>query len=114
MNWLGQVFSFLGGSTISKSLDYVLEKTEDVDKRNALLMEYMKMKEETERARFAVVTVPWVDAFHKISRPLLGMIAMLGVFGAAYLQIDLTPYAEYLAAAGGLSGLYIVAKGKGR
>ena len=114
MNWLSQIFSFLGGSTISKSLDYVLEKTEDVDKRNALLMEYMKMKEETERARFAVVTVPWVDAFHKISRSLLGMIAMLGIFAAAYMHIDLTPYAEYLAGAAGLSGLYIVAKGKGR
>lgn len=114
MNGLTTIFGFLGGSTVGKALDIALEKTEDVDKRNALLMEYMRMKEETERARFAVVTVPWVDAFHKISRPLLGMLAMIGVFVAAFLHIDLSPYAEYLAGAGGLSGLYIMAKGKGR
>lgn len=114
MNWWSSLLGFLGGGTISKSLDYVLEKTEDVDKRNALLMDYMRMKEETERARFSVVTVPWVDAFHKISRPLLGLVAMVGVFACAILGVDLTPYAEYLAGAGGLSGLYIMAKGKGR
>lgn len=114
MSWFSTLIGFLGGSTIGKTLDIALERTEDVDKRNALLMEYMKMKEETERARFAVVTVPWVDAFHKISRPLLGLVAIVGVFTCAVLQIDLAPYAEYLAGAAGLSGLYIMAKGKGR
>lgn len=114
MNWFSSLIGFLGGSTIGKTLDIALERTEDVDKRNALLMEYMKMREETERARFSVVTVPWVDAFHKIARPLLGMVALVGVFVCAVLGVDLEPYAEYLAAAAGLSGLYIMAKGKGR
>lgn len=105
-----------GATAVDKGLDIVLEKTEDVDKRNALYLEYFRIKEETRRQEINRVTVPWVDAFHKMGRQLYwagvtaGVMVLIGMGKGA----ELAQYAEFFSAAVAGGGIYTVLKGRGR
>lgn len=116
MNWLQTIFGFLGGSSVSKALDYALERTEDVDKRNALVLEYYRMKEETKRAELAKVTVPWVDAVHKMGRQIMILVTIvgMGVLLAMGKGDVLREYSEFVFTVLGLGGGYVALKGKGQ
>lgn len=110
------LIALLTGGTASKALDIALEKTEDVDKRNAMLLEYVRIKEETRRAELARVTVPWVDALHKMGRQIFWLTSLVGILTLIGLGHgdELMRYAGALdtTAAGGL--LYTLMKGRGQ
>lgn len=102
--------------TAERLVELALERTEDVDKRHALVLDYFRMKEETRRAELARVTVPWVDALHKMGRQLYwagataGVLVLIGMGRGA----ELAQHAELLLAALGGGGLYTALKGKGQ
>lgn len=112
----GGLFGAFQSDTASKIVEVALEKTEDVDKRNALALEFFKQREETRRAELTRVTVPWVDAIHKMGRQLfwlamgVGALVLIGMGKGAELQ----QHAELLFAVLGGGGLYTVMKGRGR
>lgn len=112
----GGLFGAFQSDTASKIVEVALEKTEDVDKRNALALEFFKQREETRRAELTRVTVPWVDAIHKMGRQVFwltmgaGALVLIGMGKGAELQ----QHAELLLAVLGGGGLYTVMKGRGR
>lgn len=112
----GGLFGAFQSDTASKIVEVALEKTEDVDKRNALALEFFRQREETRRAELARVTVPWVDALHKMGRQLfwiamgVGLVALIAMGKGAELQ----QHAELLLAVLGGGGLYTAMKGRGR
>jgi len=112
----GGLASFWSSDNTGKVLDTVLEKTEDVDKRNALVMQYLGMREETRRAELARVTVPWVDAAHKMGRQILILSMVLGVLGCVALGRveDLLKVYDLVLTALGVGGGYVALKGRGR
>lgn len=112
----GGLFGAFQSDTASKIVEVALEKTEDVDKRNALVMQFLQMREETRRAEVARVTVPWVDALHKMGRQIfwLAMGAGIVVLIAMGKGAELQQHAELLLAVLGGGGLYTAIKGRGR
>lgn len=116
MNWLQGLLALLTGNTASKALDIALEKTEDVDKRNALVLEYYRIREESKRAEINRVTVPWVDALHKMGRQLYIAGATAGVFVllATGHGADLERYADFVWTVLGIGGGYVALKGRGK
>ena len=115
-SWLGPVLSFLGGNTVDKLLNLALEKTEDVDKRNALVIEFYRMKEETKRAELARVTVPWVDAVHKMGRQMFILVSTIGLFVMLGMGkgAELAQYSEFVFTVLGVGGGYVALKGRGQ
>lgn len=116
MAWLRSLIGLLTGGTAARVLDIALEKTEDADKRNELVLEYFRLREETRRAEINRATVPWVDALHKMGRQIfwLAALAAVAVLIALGRGPELKEYAEFFftAAAGG--GVYTLLKGRGR
>ena len=110
------LFSLLTGGTVSKVLDIALEKTEDVDKRNALIERFLEMKEVTRRAEISRVTVPWVDAVHKMGRQIFwfGFMAGMFVLIATGHSQELLDQANVLLSIAGGGGAYTVLKGRGQ
>lgn len=112
----GGLFGAFQSDTAEKIVEAALEKTEDVDKRNALVMQFLQMREETRRAEVARVTVPWVDALHKMGRQIFwlsmgaGVLVLIGMGKGP----ELKEHAELLIAVLGGGGLYTVIKGRGR
>lgn len=110
------LLGLLTGNTASKALDIALERTEDVDKRNALVLQYVTIKEETRRAELARVTVPWVDAVHKMGRQIFWfgfMVGALVLIATGHSQ-ELLDQANLLLSIAGGGGVYTVIKGKGK
>lgn len=110
------LFSLLGGGTVGKVLDIALEKTEDVDKRNALIERFLEMKEVTRRVEIQRVTVPWVDAVHKMGRQLFWFSFLVGVLAliATGHSQDLINQVQLLLSIAGGGGAYTVLKGRGQ
>lgn len=109
------LFSLLTGNTVSRALDIALEKTEDVDKRNALVIQFVTIKEETRRAELARVTIPWVDAAHKMGRQifwLASMVAVVVLIATGHSQ-EIMDNAQLLMSISGGGGLYTLLKGRG-
>lgn len=113
---LKTILGFFSSDTASKVIEVALEKTEDVDKRNALVMQFLQMREETRRAEVSRVTVPWVDALHKMGRQLFWLLMGVGamVLIAIGKGAELQQHAELLFAVLGGGGLYTAIKGRGR
>lgn len=115
-NFFSGIVALLTGNTASKALDIVLEKTVDVDKRNALVMQFLTMKEETRRAELARTTIPWVDAVHKMGRQIFwlatttGVLVLIGIGRGE----ELLRYASVLDTSVLGGALYTLLKGKGR
>lgn len=103
-------------NTAERLVELALERTEDVDKRNELLLAYVREREETRRAEIARVTVPWVDALHKMGRQLYigGVTAAVFALIALGHGEQLARYAEFIVGALSLGGLYVGLKGRGR
>lgn len=113
--WQG-LLALLTGGTASKALDLAIERTEDVDKRNALVLEYYRLREETKRAEIGRVTVPWVDALHKMGRQLYiaGATAGVLVLLATGHGAELERYADFVWTVLGIGGGYVALKGRGQ
>lgn len=74
MSWLTKIGAalatlFVGGggngsgqSAVSRAIDYASERIEDIDKRNQLIVELIKLQAQSDMR----ATVPWADAALKI------------------------------------------------
>ena len=95
----------------SKAGDLASEAIEDKDKRNELNSVLEQLKQQVYIQEIQTKTIPWVDALHKMSRPLISMVAIMtaGVVITLNPDIDLMK----LLAGGGPAVLYTAIKGKG-
>lgn len=116
MSLLTGLLSIFTSATADKALDIALEKTEDVDKRNALLLEYYRIKEATRTAEVNRVTVPWVDALHKMGRQIFWLVMGTGVIVLVAMGkgAELRQQADLLLAVLSGGGAYTLMKGRGR
>jgi len=95
----------------SKATDLASEAIEDVDKRNQLQSTLAQLKQAVYIAELQTKTVPWVDALHKMARPLISLTAII----AASVVITFNPEIDLmkLLAGGGPAVIYNLIKGKG-
>ena len=133
MNWLKWVtglFTGSGGGVIGKGIDLIAERTEDVDKRNASIVELVRLQVEADRnpvwmpalaywqtltagARVALSVMIWASALHLLARVLLwGWVIWLYVEMSKYSGQPLD--IETLAAMAAGPALYTMLKGRGR
>jgi hypothetical protein len=129
--WLKTLFGAgSGGGVIGKGLDLIAERTEDVDKRNASIVELVRMQIDADRnpvwiqalphwatltfgARLALSAIIWAYAVHLLARVgLWGWVLWLYVdmSRASGQPVDLETLALMVAG----PGLYTLLKGKGR
>ena len=101
-----------GGSTVNKALDLASEHIEDKDKLNALYVQAMQQANQVEIARLQASTIPWVDALHKMMRPLM-WCSVIGFYVYSKVKgIDVS--IEELALLSSGPGVYTLMKGRGR
>lgn len=103
---IGKILDLFG-----KAGDIASEAIEDKDKRNELNAVLDQMKQQVYIRELETKTIPWVDALHKMSRPLISMFTV-GVFGFilyTHPDIDIVK----LISSGGVAALYTGLKGKG-
>lgn len=132
MNWLKSLLGLVSGGgnggLIGKGLDIVAERTEDADKRNAAIVEILKMQAEAERnpawlpalnqwdkltigARFSISLLIAASAAHLLGRVLLwGVVAVVGIEAMKSGQISIQDFAAIAAG----PALYTLAKGRGK
>lgn len=113
-----------GGSIASKGMDLIAERTEDIDKRNAAIVELTKLQMELEAnpvwlralahwptltwgARAALGVMIWASALHIFSRTAIVIVCVV-----VYAQQPNADLNELLPMA--LGGAYILMKGKGK
>lgn len=95
----------------SDAKDLASEYIEDPDKRNELNAMLNKMQEQTYQLELQTKTIPWVDALHKMSRPIISVVTVI-TFG---IVLGLNPEIDIikLLSSGGVAALYTAMKGKG-
>lgn len=129
--WLKTLFGAgSGGGIIGKGIDLVAERTVDVDKRNAAIVELVRLQIDADRnpvwiqalphwsgltigPRLALVAIIWAYAVHMLARVLLwGWVLWLYVDMSRTLgqPVDI----ETLAMMAAGPGIYTLLKGKGR
>lgn len=116
MRLLSAIFGAFTSNTGEKLVELALEKTEDVDKRNALVLDALRIREGTRIAEINRVTIPWVDALHKMGRQLLVAVLAVGTFVCIALGHveDLLKVQDWLLAVATMGGIYIAMKGRGQ
>lgn len=128
-----KLFGWLGGSgggIISQGINLISERTEDTDKRNAAIVELVRIDVEREKnpvwlqalphwgtltvgARLALSAMIWAAALHYFSRiVIIGFSLWLYVEHQKALgqPIDVEVMLTFIAPA----GLYVLMKGKGK
>ena len=95
----------------NKVADIVSEYVEDKDKANELRAKIVELGEKTYLAELHTKTVPWVDALHKMTRPIGTWISYGLCFYMVHTGIT-DPIA--LAACFAPGGIYNFVKGKGK
>lgn len=111
---VGAIFGGSGGGFASKALDLASEKMLDQDKLNDLITRVIEAQLQLDIAKAQTKTIPWVDALHKMFRPMYWLLFTIGIFVFAYLQINLEEYEKYFLLASGGGGLYTLMKGRGK
>ena len=96
----------------SDAKDLASEYIEDPDKRNELNAMLNKMQEQTYQLELQTKTIPWVDALHKMSRPIISVITVV----TAGIVIGINPDIDMmkLLAGGGPAAIYTLIKGTGK
>ena len=92
------------------------ELIEDKDKATAFRFKTLELENRLALSMSESKTIPWVDALHKMSRPMLGMITTLAPCVILIIHPDM-PIEKLIAAVvggAGVSGLYTVMKGRGK
>lgn len=110
---LGALFGGNSGDSLAgKALDLASEHIEDKDRLNELLNKTLDQENQLEIARLNASTIPWVDATHKMIRPLmwLSVIAFYAYCSVNSINIEFDELA--LLCAG--PGAYTMLKGRGR
>lgn len=95
----------------NKVADLVSEVVEDKDKANELRTEIIRLAQNTYQVELATKTVPWVDALHKMIRPI-GTLSGYGL--CAYMIHSGINDPIALAACFAPGGVYNFVKGKGK
>lgn len=96
---------------LSEAKELASEAIEDVDLRNQLTNKIETIREQVYIAELQTKTVPWVDALHKLSRPIISITTVI----TAGVVIGLNPEIDImkLIAGGGTGAIYTLIKGKG-
>ena len=102
------------GGFASKALDLASEKLLDQDKLNDLITRVIEAQLQLDIAKAQTKTIPWVDALHKMFRPMYWLLFTIAIFIFAYLEIPLEAYEKYFLLASGGGGLYTLMKGRGK
>ena len=97
--------AFTGGETVSKGLDIVDQLVTDKDAANEMKAAFYLTELQTK-------TIPIVDALHKMGRQILALF-QLG-FYAWCLKSGYEVDWNLVAGVSGATGLYTVAKGRGK
>lgn len=134
MSWWKNILGvFVGGvtrqgGTLEKAMDLIAERTEDVDKCDAAIVELYKLQLQAEQtpewlpalahwqgltfgARVALSAMIWAHAAHKLGRLL--MWCFIVYIAAGELAADRVTLQEFAALAAG-PVLYTMLKGRGR
>ena len=92
------------------------ELIEDKDKAIEFRFKTMELENKLAVAMAESKTIPWVDALHKMSRPLLGFVVTIAPCVVLIIHPDV-PMDKLMIAVGGgagVSGLYTAMKGRGK
>lgn len=116
------------GGAIDQAMQLIAERTEDIDKRNAGILEVVKLQLHAEQnpvwlpalaqwqqltgsARAAICVLIWSSAAHKLGRMVMwGVIVVVAIPHVVTGDISLEEFAALCAG----PGLYTMLKGKGR
>ena len=99
----------------SDAKDLVSEYIEDPDKRNELVAKIDAAQQATYQMELQTKTIPWVDALHKMSRPLISVITVItaGVVVSINPELDIMNLLTVIGGGSVPATAYTVLKGKG-
>lgn len=134
MKWWQTILTSVGGlisregGVIDKAMDLISERTEDIDKRNAAILELTRMQHEADRdpvwlraianwtnlttgPRIAISVMIWAHAAHMLGRMVLwGFVVYIGGEALASGKISMEDFGALAAG----PALYTLIKGKGK
>jgi len=92
------------------------EAIEDPDKRNQLAAKIDELQQVVYMKELDSKTIPWVDALHKMSRPLIAVVTIVvsGIVVSLHPNIDIMKLMTVLGGGGAPGLLYTAIKGKGK
>lgn len=97
--------------TIDKAVDIIDQAVVDQDKSNELKFLIQSLEHDMRLAELGTVTVPWVDALHKMGRQIISLASIIAIVVLKLYGIDLSM--EEMVAMGGAGVAYNVIKGRG-
>lgn len=101
---------------VNKAIDVIDKYVEDKDEKNRLIADLDKLAHQAYMKELDTSTIPWVDALHKMSRPLLGALNVLApcILLGIHPDMDINKLLTAIGGGAGVSGLYTLIKGKGK
>lgn len=96
----------------SDAKELASEYIEDPDKRNEFAHKLALKGEEVYIEELKTRTIPWADAVHKLSRPIISVVAIIA--GAIVIGINPEMDIMKLMAGSGPAAIYTLIKGKGK
>ena len=100
------------GKLIDGTRDIVSQVVVDKDKRNEIIGNLDRLRQEVYMAELGTKTVPWVDALHKMSRVILNLATILAIFILSMYDVEITQPMMFIMGGGNLA--YQIVKGKGK
>jgi len=99
----------------NKVADLVSEIVVDKDKKIAIDAELTKLKDQVYMMELQTKTIPWVDALHKMSRPIMGTVSAIAPVIVLIYAPDI-PIEKLMLVMGGSipTAIYTKIKGRGR
>jgi len=111
LDWIGAITGIFEDTG-----DIVKQAVTDKDMQNQILGNLkqieMTVSKDIYLAALNTKTVPWVDALHKMSRPLLSITCVVGAVLLMLLGHEITPTVALIL--GGPTSVYTIIKGKGQ
>jgi hypothetical protein len=100
----------------SDAKDLASEYIEDPDKRNELVAKINAAQNATYQLELQTKTIPWVDALHKMSRPLISVITIItaGVVVSINPELDIVNLLTVIGGGAAPATAYTILKGKGQ
>lgn len=99
----------------NKVADLISEVVVDRDKKIAIDGELKKLKDQVYMMELQTKTIPWVDALHKMSRPIMAIVSTVAPVIVLVFVPDI-PMEKLMLVMGGSvpAAIYTKLKGKGR
>lgn len=99
----------------NKVADLVSEIVVDKDKKIAIDAELKKLKDKVYMVELQTKTIPWVDAIHKMSRPIIAIASTIAPGIVLVLVPDIPIEKLMIVMSGSVpAAIYTKMKGKGR